>query len=289
MTTTDRDLEPTGFTLTREDVDRAHAASKPTDRTRVLVADPDQLARRALTDSLRDGGAFTVVAQASDGVEAVELARHYRPDVVLIAASLTGLDVAAACEQIVRGDARDPRRGARDLARPRARDARRARRRERLRDQDRRLGVDRARALSCHRRQRDHLPRADRRSWSTACAARPRTEPGRGPVSSKLTNREWEILDLICGGQGTREIADTLFLSPETVNSHVKNVLKKLGVHSRAAAVAGRIAAARRRARLSCRCARAARALRECADARLPRRAHAGCRERCTAAISRCS
>jgi DNA-binding CsgD family transcriptional regulator len=36
---------------------------------------------------------------------------------------------------------------------------------------------------------------------------------------------------------GTREIADALFLSPETVNSHVKNVLKKLGVHSRAAAV----------------------------------------------------
>jgi DNA-binding NarL/FixJ family response regulator len=56
-------------------------------------------------------------------------------------------------------------------------------------------------------------------------------------VRSKLTNREWEILDLICGGQGTREIADTLFLSTETVNSHVKNVLKKLGVHSRAAAV----------------------------------------------------
>jgi DNA-binding NarL/FixJ family response regulator len=60
---------------------------------------------------------------------------------------------------------------------------------------------------------------------------------GTRPVRSKLTNREWEILDLICGGQGTRDIADTLFLSTETVNSHVKNVLKKLGVHSRAAAV----------------------------------------------------
>jgi DNA-binding NarL/FixJ family response regulator len=60
---------------------------------------------------------------------------------------------------------------------------------------------------------------------------------GTRPVKSSLTTREWEILDLICGGQGTRDIADSLFLSPETVNSHVKNVLKKLGVHSRAAAV----------------------------------------------------
>ena len=60
---------------------------------------------------------------------------------------------------------------------------------------------------------------------------------GTRPVRSKLTNREWEILDLVCGGLGTREIADSLYLSPETVNSHVKNVLKKLGVHSRAAAV----------------------------------------------------
>jgi chemotaxis response regulator CheB len=97
--------EPAAFTLTREDLDRAHEDSKPTDRTRVLVADPDQLARRALTDSLRSSGSFTVVAQASDGVEAVELARHYRPSVVLIATGLSGLDVAAACEQIVRADA----------------------------------------------------------------------------------------------------------------------------------------------------------------------------------------
>ena len=68
-----------------------------------------------------------------------------------------------------------------------------------------------------------------------------RRTPGDGtgtrPVKSALTDREWEILDLICGQMGTREIADVLYLSPETVNSHAKSVLKKLGVHSRAAAV----------------------------------------------------
>ena len=56
-------------------------------------------------------------------------------------------------------------------------------------------------------------------------------------MKSSLTDREWEVLDLICEGSTTRDIADTLYLSPETVNSHAKSVLKKLGVHSRAAAV----------------------------------------------------
>ena len=57
------------------------------------------------------------------------------------------------------------------------------------------------------------------------------------PVKSTLTDREWEILDLICAGTTTREMADDLFLSPETVNSHVKRILRKLGVHSRSDAV----------------------------------------------------
>jgi DNA-binding NarL/FixJ family response regulator len=56
-------------------------------------------------------------------------------------------------------------------------------------------------------------------------------------VKSPLTDREWEVLDLLCDGATTREIAEALYLSPETVNSHAKSVLKKLGVHSRAAAV----------------------------------------------------
>ena len=60
---------------------------------------------------------------------------------------------------------------------------------------------------------------------------------GTRPVKSSLTDREWEVLDLICEGSTTRDIADSLYLSPETVNSHAKSVLKKLGVHSRAAAV----------------------------------------------------
>ena len=57
------------------------------------------------------------------------------------------------------------------------------------------------------------------------------------PVRSPLTAREWEVLDLICEGRSNDEIADEFVLSAETVKSHVKSVLRKLGVHSRQEAV----------------------------------------------------
>jgi two-component system, NarL family, response regulator LiaR len=237
MTTTPQnELEPATFNLTREEVDRAHADSRPTDRPRVLVADPDQLARRALTDALRSSAGFTVIAQASDGVEAVELARHYSPDVVVISSTIAGLDVAAACEQIVR-----------------ANDATRVVVLATAADLDLETRVVRAGASGfvIKTAESDSIARAlgvviagnaiISPELTGRLVERLRRTPADGtgtrPVRSRLTNREWEILDLICGGLGTREIADSLYLSPETVNSHVKNVLKKLGVHSRAAAV----------------------------------------------------
>jgi NarL family two-component system response regulator LiaR len=61
----------------------------------------------------------------------------------------------------------------------------------------------------------------------------PETGAGLRPVRSALSSREWEVLDLICAGAGTREIADDLGLSVETVRSHVKRILRKLGAHSR--------------------------------------------------------
>ena len=57
------------------------------------------------------------------------------------------------------------------------------------------------------------------------------------PGVRSLTTREREVLRALAEGLSTREIADQLAISPMTVQSHVKNLLAKLGVHSKVEAV----------------------------------------------------
>ena len=60
----------------------------------------------------------------------------------------------------------------------------------------------------------------------------------RAPAVGKLTAREREVLALMADGGSNPAIAGELGLSPKTVNRHVENILDKLAVSSRTAAVA---------------------------------------------------
>lgn len=53
-----------------------------------------------------------------------------------------------------------------------------------------------------------------------------------------LTDREWDILRHLAKGRRNDDVAATLFISPQTVHTHVRNLLGKLGVHSKLEAVA---------------------------------------------------
>jgi DNA-binding CsgD family transcriptional regulator len=53
-----------------------------------------------------------------------------------------------------------------------------------------------------------------------------------------LTRRQSEVLHLLARGSSTQQIATDLFISPQTVRKHVEHIYERLGVHSRAAAVA---------------------------------------------------
>jgi len=64
---------------------------------------------------------------------------------------------------------------------------------------------------------------------------------GASPImatSDGLTPRESEVLHLIAAGMSNRVIADTLFLSPRTIERHIANIYLKIDVHSKAEATA---------------------------------------------------
>jgi ATP/maltotriose-dependent transcriptional regulator MalT len=61
---------------------------------------------------------------------------------------------------------------------------------------------------------------------------------GRGADGGLLTVRELEVLRLVAGGLSNQQIASRLVLSPHTVHRHISNIMRKLNVSSRAAAVA---------------------------------------------------
>ncbi len=70
--------------------------------------------------------------------------------------------------------------------------------------------------------------------------AKPDPDIAPGPVEAEhnLTPREVEVLTLLAQGSSTAQIAEQLFVSPRTAATHINNILGKLGVNSRTAAVA---------------------------------------------------
>ena len=63
---------------------------------------------------------------------------------------------------------------------------------------------------------------------------------GRAPAAARngLTPREQEVLTLLADGLSQAAIAGVLVIAPKTVATHIERILEKLGVHSRAEAVA---------------------------------------------------
>ena len=202
----------------------------------MVVADDDPVVRRALRDVIQRAG-IVVIAEAPGGREAVELSAHYRPDVILMDLLMPGTDGIDATREIL---ARQP--DAKILMVSSS--------------EDEALELLALRVGACGFLSKsvdiEAIPRAIRAAHAGEAvirraltsrlvdALRRTREDGAGirPVRSPLTEREWEVLDLLCQGMSTDEIADALVLSSETVRSHVKSVLRKLRVSSRRDAVA---------------------------------------------------
>ncbi|MGH2763372.1 MAG: response regulator transcription factor [Thermoleophilaceae bacterium] len=187
----------------------------------VLVVDPDPRHRRFLDGALRHGG-FRVESVAT-GEEAVDLAHRELPQLVLLEVQLDGISGYEVCRALreeygatlsivfLSGDRCEPCDREAGL----------------LLGADEHLGkpLSRgellARIRSLQRRSRRRDPRR------------------RGSGSrDDLTDRELEVLGLLADGLTPAMIAERLFVTPKTVAKHLEHILMKLGVHSRAEAVA---------------------------------------------------
>lgn len=103
-------------------------------------------------------------------------------------------------------------------------------------------GVDAAERKEILNRYRDHSRRfeaaAARRSAGRSGSVIPFSPPALRELEQEPTPREIEVLQLVADGLVNREIGQRLFLSEETVKSHVRHLLAKLQARSRAHAVA---------------------------------------------------
>ncbi len=206
------------------------------DPMRVIVADDDPFARRMIKESLQRAGVI-IVAEAPDGRQAVELTLFYRPDVVLMDVVMPEVDGISATRQIVQAipDQLIVMLTSSDEAE---------------------MGFVGLRAGAVGYLSKDvdvdMLPQALRGTLRGEAAISrrlsmqlieqfrraPEVSSGMRPVRSPLTAREWEVVDLLYEGQTIDEIAESLVLSLETVRSHIKNLMRKLGAKTRGEAVA---------------------------------------------------
>jgi DNA-binding NarL/FixJ family response regulator len=200
--------------------------------TSVLIVDDHPLTREALASLLQQHG-FEIAGQAEDGSEAVDQARALSPDLVLLDLTMPGTDgltalprirdAAPSCEVVVLTASGT---------------------------EENLLAAIRAGAAGYLLKSEppERIASflngvADGEAALSGAVARSlleRVREGRGigrgipdEIAARLSARELEVLLLLDEHLSTDEIAARLFISEHTVRSHVKNLLRKLGVSSR--------------------------------------------------------
>ena len=191
----------------------------------VILVDDHTMLRQGIRRALESEG-IKVVAEASDGTEAIRLALEHKPDVVLMDVSMPGMDGVEAARRLVEAD-----------------------------------GRPRVVMLTMHI-DRDVIDRAIRAgavgyltkdsSISEVILAIQLAANGDRPMSPRLaaamldearredaliSAREEEVLQLVADGYGTNEIAERLYISGKTVKNHLASIYEKLEARDRTQAV----------------------------------------------------
>jgi len=193
------------------------------------------LARNAIREALRGAG-LCVVGQAADASHAVDLASRCCPDVVLLDGELPPDGAFDAMEAIatavpdvrivILSHADSGVEGLRALGRGASGYLSRAMELESL-----------ARAIEGLMAGEAAVSRVMTAGLIEQVRNLSSSLKGMRPVKSPLTTREWEVLDLLSTGASTAQAAKALVVAPETIESHVQHIMRKLDAHSRVEAV----------------------------------------------------
>jgi two-component system NarL family response regulator len=193
-------------------------------RIRVLVADDHPVVRQGIIANVSPQGDMTVVAEASDGMEAVALSKEHLPDVIMLdlrMPRMDGLEVIAKlmCAKLpikviimTTSDSeedvhRSIKAGARGYL---------------LKDSSQEVILEAIRRVNL---------------GETYLPARIVQKVAEGMRQPELSPRELEVLQCVAAGKSNKEIGAQLFIAEGTVKTHVKSLLEKLGAVGRTAAV----------------------------------------------------
>ena len=198
-----------------------------TEPIRLLIVDDHMVVRAGLRDVLSSQPDFEVIAEATNGVEAVALADRLNPDVILTDLAMPQMDGTTAIGKI------------------------------KAKHQDIQILV-----LTTYDSDSDVLPAieagaigyllkdsgreelyaairaaAEGKPLLTSSVASRLMERMRGPAIEALSPREIDVLKLVARGANNQEIANQLYITQATVKSHLIRIYGKLNVSDRTAAV----------------------------------------------------
>jgi NarL family two-component system response regulator YdfI len=202
---------------------------------KILIADDHLIIRQGLRLILETENDFELTGEASDGVEALNLCKKLKPDVVLMDLRMPHMDGLTAIEKLhveqpeiavvilttFNEDEllyRGLQAGARGYL---------------LKDTDRSSLFDTIRAAA----RGETLLKPDVMRRVLSRANHPASD-SKSTQSANLTDRELEVLKAVARGERSKEIAVQLGISERTVKAHLASIYNKLGVDSRAAAIA---------------------------------------------------